>query len=102
MNFQSKFGYCIITQTLNLALLFVFELRTDGQTNGRADRRTIQITRCPRRTFQAGGIKIQPKIGISTTVIPLGSTNVSSARSVSTSIKSMQEQGNRENKQLYK
>ena len=43
------------------------ELRTDGQTDGRTDRQTNgqtdgrtddPITRCPRRTFQAGGIKI--------------------------------------------
>ena len=30
------------------------ELRTDKQTDGRTD---DPITRCPRRTFQAGGIK---------------------------------------------
>ena len=35
------------------------ELRTDGQTNRLTDRQTDDpITRCPRRTFQAGGIKI--------------------------------------------
>ena len=35
------------------------ELRTDGQTNKQTDGRTDDpITRCPRRTFQAGGIKI--------------------------------------------
>ena len=40
------------------------ELRTDGQTDKRTDRRTDDpITRCPRRTFQAGGIKI--RIGLS-------------------------------------
>ena len=40
------------------------ELRTDGQTDRQTDKRTDRqtndpITRCPRRTFQAGGIKIQ-------------------------------------------
>ena len=39
------------------------ELQTDGQTDGQTDKRTDgqmddPITRCPRRTFQAGGIKI--------------------------------------------
>ena len=35
------------------------ELRTDGRTDGRTDRQTDDpITRCPRRTFQAWGIKI--------------------------------------------
>ena len=38
------------------------ELRTDGQTDGRTDKRTDDpITRCPRRTFQAGGIKNKMK-----------------------------------------
>ena len=32
------------------------ELRTDGQTDGRTD---DPNTRCPRRTFEAGGIKIR-------------------------------------------
>ena len=38
MNLQSKFGYCMTTQTLNIAL-FVngTELRTDRQTNMNAD-----------------------------------------------------------------
>ena len=32
--------------------------QTDGRTNGQTDRQTDDpITRCPRRTFQAGGIK---------------------------------------------
>ena len=35
------------------------EFRTDGRTNGRTDGQTDDpITRCPRWTFQAGGIKI--------------------------------------------
>ena len=34
------------------------ELQTNRQTNGQTDRQTDDpITRCPRRTFQAGGIK---------------------------------------------
>ena len=43
-------------QNCNYLTLFVSgtELRTDKQTNGRTD---DPITRCPRRTFQAGGIK---------------------------------------------
>ena len=35
------------------------ELRTDRRTDGRTDRQTDDPnTRCPRRTFQAGGIKM--------------------------------------------
>ena len=57
MNLQSKFGYCIITQTLNIALC-----KRDGITDRQTDKRTGRrkdspITRCPRRTFQAAGIK---------------------------------------------
>ena len=69
MNLQSKFGYCIITQTLNIALCKRdgtgrnygrTNRQTDKQTDGRTD---DPNTRCPRRTFQAGGIKIvrQPR-----------------------------------------
>ena len=45
--YHLNFKYCT---------LFVsgMELRTDRQTNGQPD---DPITRCPRRTFQAGGIK---------------------------------------------
>ena len=52
MNLQSKFGYCIITQNFKYCTLFVSgtELRTDGRTDD-------PMNRCPRRTFQAGGIK---------------------------------------------
>ena len=44
------------------------ELRTDRQTDGRTDRQTDgrtddPNTRCPRRTFQAGGIKIYQIMG---------------------------------------
>ena len=42
------------------------ELRTDGQTDGRTD---DPNTRCPRRTFQAGGIKIGDNISFSLKVI---------------------------------
>ena len=62
MNLQSKFGNCIITQTLNIALCKrdgITDKQTEGQTDGQTDGRTdYPITRCPRRTFQAGGIKI--------------------------------------------
>ena len=59
MNLQSKFGYCIITQTLNIALF----CKRDGITDRQMDRQTYgwtedPITRCPWRTFQAGGIKL--------------------------------------------
>ena len=55
MKLQSKFGNCITTQTLNVSGT---ELRTDRQTDGQTDGRTDDpITRCPWRTFQAGGIK---------------------------------------------
>ena len=66
MNLQSKFGYCMTTETL-LHFVSGTELRTDRQTDrrmdGRTDRQTDRrtddrITRCPRRTFQAGGIKM--------------------------------------------
>ena len=84
MNLQSKFGYCKTTQTLNIALFSVplghreineswnLEsclykagriLRTDGRADGRTNRQTDgrtddPNTKCPRRTFQAGGIKM--------------------------------------------
>ena len=50
-----NFKYCTL-------LISGTELRTDRQTDGRTDRRTDgqtddPNTRCPRRTFQAGGIK---------------------------------------------
>ena len=38
------------------------ELRTDRQTVGQTDRRTIRLLDAPRRTFQTGGIKIYTKI----------------------------------------
>ena len=49
------------TTTLNIALCKrygITDKRTNGQTNGRKDRQTDDPnTRCPRRTFQAGGRK---------------------------------------------
>ena len=46
MNIQSKFGNCIITQTLKIALCLSAgrnygstDRQTDGQTNGRTDGR---------------------------------------------------------------
>ena len=66
MNLQSKFGNCIFTQTLIIGLYLKAgrnygqtDRQTDGRTNGRTD---DPITRCPRRTFQAGGIKINSKV----------------------------------------
>ena len=58
MNLQSKFGNCINIRTLIIALF-----TEAGRNYGRTDRRTDirmddPITRCPRWTFQAGGIKI--------------------------------------------
>ena len=51
-------SYFIITQTLNIAL-FLQAGRNYGQTYKQSDRQTDDpITRCPRGTFQAGGIKI--------------------------------------------
>ena len=57
MNLQSKFGYSIITQTLTIAHNVC---KLDGITNRQTDGQTDDnpITRCPRRTFQAGGINI--------------------------------------------
>ena len=58
MNLQSKFGYCIIIQTLNIGLC-LYAGRNYGQTKRRTDNQTDDsITRCPGQTFQAGGIKI--------------------------------------------
>ena len=60
MNLQSKFGYCMTTQTLNIALC-KRDGFTDKQTDGGTD---VPNTRCPRQTFQAGGIKSQVLIPI--------------------------------------
>ena len=49
MNLQSEFGYCMATQTYVLHFC---------KREGITDKRMYDpITRCPRRTFQAGGIK---------------------------------------------
>ena len=55
MNLQSKFGKCITTQSLIIALL----LKQGGITDRRMD---DSFTRCPRQTFQAGGIKTKVKL----------------------------------------
>ena len=48
-----NFKYCTL-------LVSGTELRTDRRTDKRTDGQTDDpITRCPRRTFQAGGIKIK-------------------------------------------
>ena len=53
MNLQSKFGYCITTQPLKIALC-----KRDEITDRQSDRQTDDpITRYPQRTFQARGIK---------------------------------------------
>ena len=57
MKLQSHFGYCIITQTLNIALC-----KRDGIKDKQADGRTDDpITRCLQRISQAWGIKIMYK-----------------------------------------
>ena len=60
MNLQSNFGYYITTQTLIIAL-FMSAGRNYGQTNGQTE---DPITWCPRRTFQAWGIKIKNFTGL--------------------------------------
>ena len=58
MNLQSKFGYCVITQTLNTALC-----KQDGIIDRQTNRQTDDpITRCPRRTFQAQDIIWSPDL----------------------------------------
>ena len=60
MNLQSKLLYSWYYHP-NFILHFVCKRDgiTDRRTNKRTDRQTDDpITRCPRRTFQAGGIKI--------------------------------------------
>ena len=56
MNLQSKFGYCMTTQTLNIALCKwdgimdkQMDKRMDGQTDKGID---DPIPRCPRQKFQ--------------------------------------------------
>ena len=50
MNLRSKYGYFIITQTLNIAL---FVSGIELQTNGR----TIRLLDAPGGPFRPGGIK---------------------------------------------
>ena len=52
MNLQSTFGYCIITQTLNIALC-LYAGWNYGQTNGRM----IRLLDEPSGPFRPGGIK---------------------------------------------
>ena len=60
MNLQSKFGYFIISHTLNIALC-KWDGIMDKQTDKRTDRQMFRLTLdAPRRTFQAGG-KIKNK-----------------------------------------
>ena len=54
MNLQSKFGYTRPPKLYILRFVYKWDGITDGQTDGRTD---DPNTRCPRRTFQAGGIK---------------------------------------------
>ena len=61
MNLQSKFGYCTITKTLNIAPCLKAGGITHRQANGRTDRQTDKrtddpITRCP-ADFLGRGIK---------------------------------------------
>ena len=46
MTLQSKFGYCIITQTLNIAL-FLKAAQNYGRTHRRTDRQTDKLTDDP-------------------------------------------------------
>ena len=56
MNLQSKFGYCMTTTILNIALCSMTELRinerTNERTNGRTDGRTIQTLDAPGGPFR--------------------------------------------------
>ena len=55
MNLQSKSGYCIITQSLNITVTFfvnVRKLRTHRRTDKRADGRSDYYCRCPQGTFR--------------------------------------------------
>ena len=59
MNLKSKFGYCMTTQTLNVALCLQAG-RNYGQTDKWTDRQTDgqtddPITRCPLWPFRPGG-----------------------------------------------
>ena len=57
MNLQSKVGYCMTTQTLNIALCKrdgMAHRQTDKQTDGRTDKRTIQTVDAPAGPFRPG------------------------------------------------
>ena len=62
MNLQSKFGHCMTTQTLNIALCKqdgIMDRQTDGRTDEQTDKQTDKPnTRCPQQTFKAEGIKM--------------------------------------------
>ena len=62
MNLQSKFGYCIITQTLNTNVSH-FVCKRDGIVDRQMDNgQTIRLLEAPKRTFQAGGIKTHNEV----------------------------------------
>ena len=55
MNLQSKVGYYIITQTLNIALYICKQDGiTDRQTDGQTDGQTIQLLVAPGGPFRPG------------------------------------------------
>ena len=54
MNLQSKFGYCIITQTLNIALFSKQDGITDRRTDRQTDGRTIRLLDAPGGPFRPG------------------------------------------------
>ena len=59
MNLQSKFGYCIITQTLNIALCLEAGRnyrQTDGWTDKQTDGRTIRLLDAPGGPFRPGAL----------------------------------------------
>ena len=56
MKLQSKFGNCIITQTLNIALC-----KRDGIMDKQADGRTIQLLDACSGFFRLGALKIMYK-----------------------------------------
>ena len=51
MNLQSKFGYCMTTQTLNIALCTG---QNYAQTDGQTEKRTIQALDAPGGPFRLG------------------------------------------------
>ena len=65
MNLQSKFGYCMTTTTLNIALCKrygITDKRTNGQmdrqTDGQTDGQTIQTLDAPGGPFRPGAEKV--------------------------------------------